>query len=469
MALAAEESDTTTSNRPKPPPPPPPHKPTSPNPFTFWFYFTLTVSLITLLTVSLSSLTNPQDPKAWFLSLPAALRQHYSAGRTIKVQTAPNHPPLEVFSIQDGPTDSNTVLIVHGLGCSSYTFRQIVKSLGHKGIRTVAIDLPGSGFSDKSTVVVEENLNGGVSGRVWEICSDIKEKGLFWGFDQLVEKGYVDFEANEDRVSKRESVRAIELGPEEVGRVLVQVVDSLGLAPVDLVLHDSALGLVANWVSENLGLVRSVTLLDTASSATALPLWVLEVPVIREVVLGFEFVFSRVVGKWCWKSIGGSDVEAHRVLLKGRDGREAVVGMGRKLNGSFDLGEWSSLDGVKGLPMQVMWSSVWSEEWNEEGRRVADALPQARFVTHSGGRWPQGDTTELAENIYQFVSSLPKSIRQAKEEPIPEHIQKLLDEVESSDHHNDHHGHGGHHHADGHAHAHAGYMDAYGLGHGWAG
>lgn len=81
--------------------------------------------------------------------------------------------------------------------------------------------------------------------------------------------------------------------------------------------------------------------------------------------------------------------------------------------------------------------------------------------------WVQEDTAdELAENIVEFISSLPKSIRKAEEEPIPEHIQKLLDEAEDGDHHH-HHGHGGHDHHHSHAEA-AGYMDAYGLGgHGW--
>ena len=58
-------------------------------------------------------------------------------------------------------------------------------------------------------------------------------------------------------------------------------------------------------------------------------------------------------------------------------------------------------------------------------------------------------------------------MRKVEEEPIPEHIQKMLDEAKNSDHHH-HHGHGGHEHHDDHAHVHgAGYMDAYGLGQGW--
>ncbi|MCI26006.1 protein AUXIN RESPONSE 4-like, partial [Trifolium medium] len=37
------------------------------------------------------------------------------------------------------------------------------------------------------------------------------------------------------------------------------------------------------------------------------------------------------------------------------------------------------------MPMQLIWSSDWSEEWIREGNRVAGNLPQAKFVTHSGG------------------------------------------------------------------------------------
>ncbi|KAI3445332.1 hypothetical protein Pfo_001997 [Paulownia fortunei] len=443
---------------------------TTANPFRFWFYFTLVVSLITLFCVLLSSLS-PQDPKTWFLSLPPILRHHYSNGRTIKVQTAPNHPQVEVFSIQQGPTNSDSrVLIVHGIGCSSFAFHDVVKFLGRRNVHAVAIDLPGSGFSDKSIVAVEENVGGtGFLGRVWDVYEEIKVKGLFWGFDQLVEQGYVNFEENKVPVLKKESINAIELGSEEMGRVLGQVVDSMGLAPVDLVLHDSALGLSANWISENRGLIRSVVVLDGAPSGTAFPLWALEMPVVREVVLGFRLVFERVLAMCCLRSVGGPEAEAHRILLKGRDGGSAVVGMGKKLNFSFDLSEWSSLDGVKGLPIQVIWSGGWSDKWTTEGRLIADALLQATLVTHSGGRWTQEhNAEEVAQSIYEFVSSLPKSTRQVVEETIPEHFQEMFSETESGDHHLHHHGHGGSDHHDGHGHGHAGYMDAYGLGHGWA-
>ena len=86
----------------------------------------------------------------------------------------------------------------------------------------------------------------------------------------------------------------------------------------------------------------------------------------------------------------------------------------------------------------------------------------------------QDDTSsELAEKINSLISSLPKTEKIVDDEPLPEHIQKKLDEAKAGGNHH-HQGHGSHNHHDGHIHddgAHAGYMDAYGLGdghgHGW--
>ena len=112
-------------------------------------------------------------------------------------------------------------------------------------------------------------------------------------------------------------------------------------------------------------------------------------PMFRELVLGFSFGYSWLIKSFCSKGISTTDLEAHRVLLKSKDAKKAIVGMGKKLNYSFDAAEWGGSDELKGVPLQVVWSNSWSKEWTEEGRRVADTLPQATFVTHSGGRWPQ--------------------------------------------------------------------------------
>lgn len=354
-------------------------------------------------------------------------------------------------------------MIVHGLGLSSFSFRKVIESLGSNGIHAVAFDFPGNGFSDKSIEVLEERGTGFFE-KFSDVYGLIREKGVFWAFDNMVETGELPYEEIASHYSKLKTVvKPIGLDSEESGRVLGQVIETLGLAPVHLVLHDSSLSMVGNWVSENSNLVRSVTIIDTSPNQ-AFPLWILRIPGLREIILGSNFVFHRLIRLCCSKGISGFDLESSRVMLSGRDGARAVFATGLKLNGSFSVAEWGGLEGIKGIPVQVIWSSGWSDEWSGIGRRVAEALPEAKFVWHSGGRWPQEETSnELGENIAKFVSSLPKTVRKDEEENIPEHIQKKLDEAKAGDHHHHHHHHGHDHH---HMHA-PGYMDAYGIGHGW--
>ncbi|KAG9456447.1 hypothetical protein H6P81_000955 [Aristolochia fimbriata] len=440
---------------PPPPPPPPRDGSSSPNPFVFWFYFTLCVSLVTVIIAALYSLL-PQDEKSWFLSLPDDLRLHYSNGRNIKVQINPGRSPIEVFAIETGPRDAETLVLIHGLGSSSYSFRHLLRTLGSNGFRAVAIDLPGSGFSDKS-VLEESEASGGVLRRFFDVYYEIKEKGLFWGFDQLVESGQIPYDELKMKVSTRKVLKPLECDVTQLSRIIQQVVDSMGLAPVHLILHDTGLGPGAIWASENSGSVRSVTIVDSAPSSGALPLWTLDVPVIRELVLGVPLVYHELMRRCCSRSIPKPVSDAHRVLLKGKDGRRAMVGIGKGFNYSFDLGEWGRLEKMSDVPIQVIWSGDWSEGWTDEGGRVATALPQAKFVVHSGGRWPQEDAVdELAENISKFVSSLPKSVRLSEEEPLPDHFQNMVNEGHDHHHHHHHHGIGGY-----------GNMDTYGLGHGW--
>ncbi|KAK4802286.1 hypothetical protein SAY86_000489 [Trapa natans] len=441
------------------------------NPFVFWCYLTLLVSLITFL--ASFSFPSSVDPKSWFLGLPAPLRHHYSKGRIVKIQTFPGSSPVEVFSVERGPAGGEVVLLIHGLGLSSYSFRSVIESLGNKGVRAVAIDLPGSGFSDK-TIVVEEDREVGPLGRFWEVYDDIREKGVFWAFDQIVETGQMPYqELDKPRVSQQKIIKVLELGSEEMSRVLDQVIQTMGLAPVHLVLHDSALSLSADWILHNVGLIKSLTLLDTATKP-ALPFRILSVPVVRGVLLGVSYFYNRLIDSFCVKGVSSLEGEVHRVLLKGRDGGRATLGMARKLNSSFDVAEWGGSGKLSSVPIQVLWSNSYSDEWSKEGNRISNAISHAKFVAHSGSRWPQEEVAdELTEEIFKLVSSLPKSVRQVDDENTPNHLQKMFNEARSDDdHHQHHHGHSveGHHHDHGHAHVGGagGYTDAYGLGHGWA-
>ena len=61
----------------------------------------------------------------------------------------------------------------------------------------------------------------------------------------------------------------------------------------------------ADFVYERAELVRSMTLIDTTlSTKGAFPIWALEVPVVREVVLGVSFIFAKMVGLCCSERVG---------------------------------------------------------------------------------------------------------------------------------------------------------------------
>lgn len=51
---------------------------------------------------------------------------------------------------------------------------------------------------------------------------------------------------------------------------------------------------------------------------------------VRELVLGFNFLFGGNIGRCYLRSAGGLDVEAHRRFLKGRHGRKSVVWDGKE-------------------------------------------------------------------------------------------------------------------------------------------
>ncbi|KAL0921681.1 hypothetical protein M5K25_008778 [Dendrobium thyrsiflorum] len=419
--------------------------------FAFWFYFTVAVSLVTVLFISLPRIERTDDV-SWFLTLPDGLRSHYSTGKFIKVNPAGGGEQMQVFAVELGKKDAETVLLVHGLGCSSYSFRRVVRSLAAGGLRAVAIDMPGSGFSDEVSLVNNAKW-GGPFGWICGIFGEIKEKGIFWGFDQLIETGEI-----QERPTRVSSSEGLEYRPAEMGLILGQVINSMSLAPVHLVLHDSALIAGKNWVSANAGLVSSLTLIDASPKSAAFPSPLLRLPVLDHLLLGSKTLFTWLLRLCCARSVDGVDAEAYRLVLKRKNRRTAVLAAWRALNHSLDVGEWANSEELEGLPIQVLWSNSLSDQWIDEGRRVNASIPHAKFTFHFGGRWPQEDAAEeISGMIADFVSSIPKSIKRIEEDTVPDHMQKMFEEASNQDHH--HHGHDQDYGL--------GYMGMYGLGHGW--
>lgn len=178
-------------------------------------------------------------------------------------------------------------------------------------------------------------------------------------------------------------------------------------------LHDSALVAGAAFVSANPAAVRSVTLVDATAVLPAFPVAVLGVPVLGSMVVRVPALFRGLLRLCCAREMGAEVAEAHRAAMRMEGKRDAVFESWKALNQSFDLKEWrGSLEAVRKLPMMVLWSGSWTDRWIDEGKKVVAALPDAKFVYHSGGRWPQEDAyDELSELIAEFVTSLPTSVR----------------------------------------------------------
>ncbi len=65
--------------------------------------------------------------------------------RFVRVE-APGHPPIELYANEAGRGE--TIVLLHGLGASSYTFRDLAPALA-RHYRVITVDLKGHGRSDK--------------------------------------------------------------------------------------------------------------------------------------------------------------------------------------------------------------------------------------------------------------------------------------------------------------------------------
>lgn len=70
--------------------------------------------------------------------------QHYrSAGRTFTADG------ISSFLLDDGPRESPAVVCVHGVPASAFLYRKVIPELAARGLRGIAIDLPGLGFAQR--------------------------------------------------------------------------------------------------------------------------------------------------------------------------------------------------------------------------------------------------------------------------------------------------------------------------------
>lgn len=69
------------------------------------------------------------------------LDAHRASGRTF---TAAG---ISSFALDEGPRDAEPVVCVHGVPASAYLYRKVVPALADRGLRGIAVDLPGLGLA----------------------------------------------------------------------------------------------------------------------------------------------------------------------------------------------------------------------------------------------------------------------------------------------------------------------------------
>ncbi|KAM0922374.1 hypothetical protein ACQ4PT_006217 [Festuca glaucescens] len=213
--MAADPAAAALGPEREPPPPPRPLSIVSALPF--WFYLTAAVSLLALL---LPHLLSPHASPP----LPPLLRRHLSDGRLLKL-----HPGPDLFAFTSRPAANSAhhhpVLVLPGLAAGSFSFRRLLSSLSSRGLVAAAIDLPGQGLSPPPPAPPPRT----------NPLREIMDRGIFHAFEHLVETGEVPFQEGAPEASHSFYAAA------EAAAAAARAVDALGLAPVHLVIHDSAL------------------------------------------------------------------------------------------------------------------------------------------------------------------------------------------------------------------------------------
>ncbi len=80
--------------------------------------------------------TGPDDVPGLLAAYRASGRRFTAAG-------------ISSFVLDEGPRDAEPVVCVHGVPASAYLYRKVVPALADKGLRGIAVDLPGLGLAER--------------------------------------------------------------------------------------------------------------------------------------------------------------------------------------------------------------------------------------------------------------------------------------------------------------------------------
>jgi haloalkane dehalogenase len=280
------------------------------------------------------------------------LARYRSSGRTF---TAGG---ISSFVLDDGPPDAPAVVCVHGVPSSAYLYRKVVPELAARGLRGIAIDLPGLGLSERP------------------IDADYTWTGL--------------------------------------GRWLLSAIDELRLDRFHLLVHDigGPIGFeVANAAPER---VLSMTLLNTIVEVESFHRpWPMEPFAHRGIgeawlaslrVPGAFLSIMRLVG--VSRRVPSAEIACWLPLLFGDDGGRAFL----KIMRGFELTSAKQqryLDAVrqKAYPVQVVWGARDTMlPWRRYGLQAQRAAGLHELIKLPAKHFLQEDyPQEIAEAVYRFT------------------------------------------------------------------
>lgn len=274
------------------------------NPFYFWLGFMAMVTIVTLVMMAGTSIVSGSE-KPEILSMPIGVRDHFEAGKLVKVELGVDRSPIKVFVRTHGdPNHNRTVFFLPGLGSTSFSFRKVMPLLESNHIHIVVIDLPGSGLAQKS----KSNLKS--KSQQQEQQEEDKEEASNRGFFADRVKAFKELfteglfarpgeEGNESEFLAKMKMSAkiergkegLALSPEDLEQALDQIVVSLELEHVHLLVHDTGAEVGLAWASRNPSKVGSITIVDAVPQMASLPFWLFRVPVLGAALAHSDFAF----------------------------------------------------------------------------------------------------------------------------------------------------------------------------------
>ncbi len=214
------------------------------------------------------------------------------------------------FALDAGPPDAEPVLCVHGVPASAFLYRKLVPELAERGLRGVAVDLPGLGLAERPA------------------DADYSWSGL--------------------------------------GRWLGAAVDALGLDRFHLVVHDIGGPVGLELAAADPGRVRSLTLLNTIVAVeTFRRPWMME-PFARRGVgeawlasvrlPGMFYALMRYAG--VSRHVSASEIACYVQLLLGTDGGSAFLKIMRGFERTAE-NQRRYLSAVRSTPypVQIIWGT----------------------------------------------------------------------------------------------------------------